>query len=156
MDKQSLSQLHNLNALLHLATLSSEESAQDIRKAIDFTMEGALDEDGPTPFTLDETARVLLSLHTGQNVQPAFALCDLRAQEFEPLFLREKLMQPLRKLAGCPEAILLVTGLRRMVCPPGKRFTQKRQQQYQSCRSYIEDLAKEHSAPTTRMHLLFL
>lgn len=152
----SLADLRNLNSLLRLAANGSAANALEIRKAIEFTMEGADTADGPTPMTLDEAARLFLRLHASDEHAPAFALCDLRAEAYDPLFIREKLMVPLRKLAGYPEAILLVTGLRRLVCPPGKRWTKRRRSQYQETLHYIEQLANQHSSPRTRLSLLFL
>jgi len=155
VSSQSASDLHSLNSLLRLVTQASTEQAQAVRKAIEFTLEDA-DGDGPSALSLDDAARLILNLHRDGMNAPAFEHCDLRTADFDPLFVRESVMVHLRKLAGCPEAILLVTGLRRMVCPPGKRWTSRRRAQYKDVLAYIENLASQHSSPKTRLSLLFL
>ncbi len=148
-------QLHTLNSLLTLATGTDPELARQIRAAIEFSMQDATP-GGPDQNSLALAAETLLKLHMKDRPETAFELLDLRDDAYDPLFIRKRLILALRKLAGHPRAILLTTGLRRMVCPPGRRWTRRSRERYQSIKGYIEEVAAANSSPRTVLHLLFL
>lgn len=147
---------HTLNNLLAFIARSDQATAEHVRSAINFTLENA-GEGGPDEDSLLASAETILRLHRLEDPESfAFEHLDLRAEEYNPLFLRAQLRSALKKLAGTPEAILLITGLRRMLCPPRRNWTDKRQAQYDKAQAYIEDVCADGMTPSTRLHLLFL
>lgn len=147
---------HTLNNLLAYVTRSDPRTVEHVRSAVNFTLENALP-GGPDEDTLLASAEHLVRLHQIHDPdRMAFQHLDLRSEEYDPLFLRAHVRSVLRLLAGTPEAILLITGLRRMICPPGRNWTQKRHSQYEEAKSFIEDVAAQCSTTNTRLHLLFL
>jgi len=152
--------LQSLNVLLALATGSDPELTREIRAAIDFGG-GAADGGAgqlsfhPTRERLEEAARRLLALHAKRHEGYGFEHCELAAERYEPLFVRGRVLSALHKLAGCPDAFLLVTGLSTAI-RGGGRWSARRRADYQEAMGYIEALAAEHSAPTTHLRLLFV
>ncbi|MGE9297387.1 MAG: hypothetical protein ACQKBV_13975, partial [Puniceicoccales bacterium] len=98
----------------------------------------------------------ILKLHLQGRRDVGFAHCDLTGADDDPLFLQPEIMRALRKVGGCREAIVLITGLRRTVCPPGRYFTSKRQQTYRRSQGFIEELAAKYSSRKTRLRLVFV
>jgi len=66
------------------------------------------------------------------------------------------LLAGLKNLARYREATLLVTNLRPALCPPDRRWTARRQQEYDESLALIRDLAAARSRPSASLNLLFL
>ncbi|WP_309399029.1 hypothetical protein [Cerasicoccus maritimus] len=144
--------LQALNQLLHLATESDAELARQVQSAVDFAQRN-----NDSDLTeLNKVVEKLLSLHLAGSRHTGVAHCDLKGCDNDPIFLRPAIMQALRTVGGCREAIILITGLRRTVCPPGRYFTSKRQQTYNHSQDYIEQLAAQYTSRKTRLRLVFV
>lgn len=147
---------HTLNHVLASLSGSDEETYFNIREAIDFTLESAMP-GGPDEDTLLDSAATLAKLHLNKRKEFIYLEhLDFRAESYDPLFLSAHVRAQLRKLTGTREAILLITGLRRMICPPGHYWTKKRQTRYDEAKHMIDDIAILMASKNTRMHLLYL
>lgn len=155
MPDKTLSQLRSLNSLLSLATGSDGELAKQIESAIEFSR-GQLGEEHPQHDLLSRSARRLLELHLNNATACGFQHCDLREQSNDPLWIRAQVIGALRKLAGCREAILLVSGLPSLVRPQGGRWSKNRRKSYGEILGYIQQLAAAHCSPRTRLQLIFI
>jgi hypothetical protein len=147
-------QLRALHTLLSAAIGADADLARQVQAAVDFTLENA-SPGGPDAATLGQAAAALLALLRRGHI-PAFGLLDLREQAWEPLWIRQRVLASLRPLAGYREAVLLTTGLRRLACPPGRRWTARARGRYQSAIAYIQETAAAQAAPKMVLHLLFL
>ena len=148
-------QLRALHTLLSVAVGADADLARQVQAAVDFTLENAAP-GGPDAASLGQAAAALLDLFRRDGRTPAFAHLDLREQTWEPLWIRERMLGALRPLAGYREGILLTTGLRRLACPPGRRWTARARTRYQDALAYLQETAAAQSAPTATLHLLFL
>jgi hypothetical protein len=147
--------LRALHTLLSAAVGADADLAQQVQAAVDFTLENAAP-GGPDAATLGQAAEALLGLFRRDGRTPALAHLDLREQNWEPLWIRERVLASLRPLAGYREGILITTGLRRLACPPSRRWTAPARARYQSAIAYIQETAAAHTSATTMLHLLFL
>ena len=148
-------QLRALHTLLSAAVGADPDLAAQIQAAVNFTLENAAP-GGPDAATLGQAAAALLPLLRRHKTPPALNLLDLREQAWEPLWIRQRILAALRPLAGYREAILLTTGLRRLACPPGRRWSARARNRYQSAIAYLQETAAAHASPKTVLHLLFL
>jgi hypothetical protein len=149
------SSLRALNTLLSVAVGADADLARQVQAAVDFTLEN-IGPGGPDAATLGQSAETLLGLLHHPGHPPAFAHLDLREQIWEPLWIRQRVLGVLRGLAGYPEGILLTTGLRRLACPPGRRWSARARARYQDAIAYIQESAAANASPKTVLHLLFL
>ncbi len=147
--------LRALHTLLSIAVGADAELAGQVQAAVEFTLENAVP-GGPDAATLGQAAEALLGLLHRNGHTPAFAHLDLREQNWEPLWIRERVLASLRPLAGYREGILLTTGLRRLSCPPGRRWTARARARYQAGMAYIQESAAAQTSVRTVLHLLFL
>jgi hypothetical protein len=147
--------LRALHTLLSAAVGADADLARQVQAAVDFTLENAAP-GGPDAATLGQAAEALLGLFRRDGRTPALAHLDLREQAWEPLWIRQRVLAALRPLAGCREGILLTTGLRRLACPPGRRWTVRARGRYQDAIEYIQEAAAAQTSAKTVLHLLFI
>jgi hypothetical protein len=152
-----LRRLHFLNALFAPLTGQDLYLAQQIDEAISTSLGDTVDREPTNPAFVNAVAQLFERLCAGQP-QHGFFHWDAGADETgdTPLFARAGVMQGLRKLAVYPEATLLVTNLRSAHCPPSKRWTERRRQNYDDSLALIRNLAAARSRQSANMNVLFL
>lgn len=155
MPTDNLETLHSLNTLFALATGSERELVDQIQSAITFSIDHGLEHDASHQ-SLTRSAEQLLELHLKDKLSCGFNHCDFRSDEDDPLFIRTKVLKSLRILAGYKEAILLISGLKALACPPDKRWSAKRKNRYRHLVTLVESLAAKHSSPKTNLRIIFL
>jgi len=152
-----LRRLHFLNALFAPLTGHDLYLAQQIDDAIATSL-GEAEQRGPQdPAFVAAAARLFERLCA---TQPQHGFFHWDASEGDagasPLFTRAGLMQGLKQLAPFTESTLLVTNLRSAHCPPDRRWTERRQRNYDESLSMIRDLAAARSRRSANLNLLFL
>ena len=132
--------LNALNRLLAAATGSDADTVAQLSRAIEFCHRK-----GPRESEIvgiETIARRLLNIHARNSGRFRLVHCNLRDVEVTPLWLEAEVTQSVRRLARSREGLLLITGLKKAVCPPGKRFTLSRQREYQRAVTQINDIAR--------------
>ncbi len=152
-----LRRLHFLNALFAPLTGHDLYLAQQIDDAIATSIGEAEQRSPGDPAFVAAAAKLFARLCSAQP-QHGFFHWDAGADDHgaSPLFARAGVMQGLRSLAAYPESTLLVTNLRSAHCPPHKRWTERRQRDYDEALSLIRDLAAARSRHSASLNLLFL
>lgn len=152
-----LRRLHFLNALFAPLTGQDLYLAQQIDDAIATSLGEAAERTPADPAFITAAARLFERLCATQT-QHGFFHWDAAADETAaaPLFARAGLMQGLKQLAPFTESTLLVTNLRAAHCPPDRRWTERRQRDYDDSLSLIRDLAAARTRRSANMNLLFL
>ena len=152
-----LRRLHFLNALFAPLTGQDLYLAQQIDAAITSSLPEA-EERAPSDPAFVQAAADLFARLFATQPRHGFFHWDAAAEHTgaTPLFARAGVMQGLRQLATFPESTLLVTNLRTAHCPPRKRWTARRQRDYDDSLSFIRDLAAARSRRDANLNLLFL
>tara|TARA_B100001248_G_scaffold262669_1_gene260673 strand:- start:79120 stop:79614 length:495 start_codon:yes stop_codon:yes gene_type:complete len=160
---EDVEQLRCLNSLLTLTTGSDPDVSDQIGHALDFQRKktGSCEEDA-----LGDPVQMLLNLHLKDKETAGFYHLELNDLHLGPLWVRVQLVRGLKNLTGYKEGVLLVTGLKDFICPPGKRWTQKRRGQYREMLDMIEqhvalwlvprNLGKGVVSPSMQLNLLVL
>jgi hypothetical protein len=152
-----LRRLHFLNALFAPLTGHDLYLAQQIDDAIATSLPETAERPPTDPAFIAAAARLLQKLC---SVQPThgFFHWDATADPTgaTPLFARAGLMQGLKQLAPFPESTLLVTNLRAAHCAGAKRWTERRQRDYDDSLAFIRELAAARSRRGANLNLLFL
>lgn len=152
-----LRRLHFLNALFAPLTGHDLYLAQQIDQAITTSL-GEAEQRGPTdPAFVAAAAQLFQKLCSGQT-NHGFFHWDAGAEDAgaSPLFARAGVMTGLKNLAAYPTSTLLVTNLRAAHCPGRRRWTARRQREYDESLSLIRDLAVARSRRSANLNLLFL
>ncbi|MBI3885130.1 MAG: hypothetical protein HY302_05305 [Opitutae bacterium] len=157
MSSTQLRRLHFLNTLFAPLTGQDLYLAQQIDAAITSSLPEAEERAPGDPAFVQAAADLFARLFATQP-RHGFFHWDAAAEHTgaAPLFARAGVMQGLRSLATFPESTLLVTNLRTAHCPPRKRWTARRQRDYDDSLSFIRDLAAARSRRGANLNLLFL
>ena len=157
MSSTQLRRLHFLNTLFASLTGQDLYLAQQIDAAITSSLPEA-EERAPSDPAFVQAAADLFARLFATQPRHGFFHWDAAAEDTgaTPLFARAGVMQGLRQLATFPESTLLVTNLRTAHCPPRKRWTARRQRDYDDSLSFIRDLAAARSRRDANLNLLFL
>lgn len=152
-----LRRLHFLNALFAPLTGHDLYLAQQIDNAIATSLGEAEERTPGDPAFIAAAARLFEKLCSARP-QHGFFHWDAGADETAaaPLFARAGLMHGLKQLATFPESTLLVTNLRSAHCPPDKRWTGRRQRDYDDSLALIRNLAAARTRRSANLNLLFL
>jgi hypothetical protein len=141
-DNNTVDQLRTLNELFARTGESAPGSAEHIRRVLDFFSEVHDEDSFALPFS--EGVDRLAQLHFGPSQQRRlrFAHWDVPVgEQFSPLWIRQALISRIKRLSGSSAAFLLITGLRKAICPEGSYWTGKRQEYYDCVCDYINELA---------------
>ncbi|MDQ5979554.1 MAG: hypothetical protein QG602_2529 [Verrucomicrobiota bacterium] len=152
-----LRRLHFLNALFAPLTGHDLYLAQQIDDAISSSLGEAEQRTPNDPAFIAAAVRLLEKLCSVRTTH-GFFHWDAGADDTaaEPLFARAGLMQGLKQLAAFPESTLLVTNLRSAHCPPDRRWTDRRQRNYDDSLALIRNLAAARTRRSANLNLLFL
>ena len=152
-----LRRLHFLNALFAPLTGQDLYLAQQIDDAISTSL-GDVEERAPSDPAFAAAAAKLFERLCSAQPAHGFFHWDAGADDTgaTPLFTRAGVMQGLKQLAADPESTLLVTNLRTAQCPPTRRWTERRQREYDDTLAFIRDLAAARSRRHANLNLLFL
>lgn len=153
--KEDLVKLHCVHHLFADATGEDPYLVQHIKEAIDESLreEPALEENLET---FAEAAIRLLREQPFVRASYGFFHLNLTDRGFDPLFVREELLQGLKRIAGYETTLIVVTGLRSSICPKGKYFTRRQQEVYAHARDYVDRLAQRYSTANTHLSILYL
>ena len=160
-----LRRLHFLNSLFAPLTGSDLYLAEQIDAAITTDLDeavGATATDG-NPLEPHDPAFVAAAARLFEKIcstepRHGFFHFDAAADETgaSPLFARAGLMQGLKQLATFAESTVLVTNLRVAHCPPDRRWTEKRQRNYDDTLALLRELTAARTRRTANVNLLFL
>jgi hypothetical protein len=160
-----LRRLHFLNSLfapltgsdLYLAEQIDAAITTDLDEAVGNTATGENAVEPHDPAFVAAAAKLFARLCSAQP-KHGFYHFDAAADDTgaSPLFARAGLMQGLKQLAAFPESTVLVTNLRAAHCPPDRRWTEKRQRNYDETLSLLRELTAARTRRTANVNLLFL
>ena len=150
-----LAKLQCLQTLFGRATGGDPYLAQQIKKAIDFSLTGSVDQSAPLERFTEAALRLGREYRT---MPPSCRIChlDFREKEYDPLWIHRELSRIFRELAGYDSALLIVTGLRCAICPPGRYWTKKYRNQYRAAIEYIDTTAALRSARNTTANIIYV
>jgi len=156
-DSDTLRRLHFVNALFAGLTDHDLYLAQQIQAAITVSL---TEDEQPPPSdpAFNAAAARLLERFAAGSPDRGFFHWDAAESESAstPLFARGRVLEGLKRLAGCREATLLVTNLRPSCCPPRRRWTRRREHDYHETLALIRDLTAGRSRRSANVNLLFL
>ncbi len=153
-DPERVAKIQCINALFYDATAHDPFLNESVLEGIEQALAG----EGAAPVSLDEfsrRARELSVERTGR--EPSFDLChlNLRERSYDPLFIRGELLGHLKRLAGYPRALLVVSGLEAAVDRLGGA-RRKRDRVLEEARRYIDALTSRFAAPGCCVTVLYL
>jgi hypothetical protein len=150
--------LHVLNSVFAGITGQDPYLVEQLKAGIEHALaaEGA----NPSPAVFASAVAALQKkLHPdGCDIRHGFEVCDAAASPApaDSLWTRMQVIDALKRLAPYPESTLLITNLQSAFCPPGTRWTPRRQAAYRDILDFIAALAIARKRERAKLTLLFM
>lgn len=89
---------------------------------------------------------------------PKQAIIDLiaapEAQGYSELALRARLLEALKRTCRFDHTLLVLTGLKEAICPAGRRWTSRRNTEYQNAIAYARAFCQSRTRPSSHLNLV--
>jgi hypothetical protein len=84
-----------------------------------------------------------------------FTHWNARCISIDPLWVRASVLEFIQSFRGSLRGLILVSGIRESLLKGGKRWTAKREREYQELRSFIENLVLRYAHEDLDLSVLF-
>jgi hypothetical protein len=84
-----------------------------------------------------------------------FTHWNARCISIDPLWVRASVLEFIQSFQGSLHGLILVSGIRESLLRGGKRWTVKREREYQELRSFIENLVLRYAHEDLDLSVLF-
>ena len=152
---EDVARLHCLQALFPHWAGNDGFYLKQIKESIEATLDDDQVEDSFENFSRqaealhEQTPGVIPSSH-------AFISLDFSNRTWEPLFARQEIIGELKRHAGTEHIFLLIRGLRRALFPSAQYRTKARDRAYAEATQFIDELTRQWSTRSSRVHLLYI
>ncbi len=155
--QQDLTSLHLVNTLFADLTGSDLYLAKQIKDAIDASMLEDRDQSSLKTFFNQAVRKLTNHQMEATPSSYGFRFCNAAPNDnpLDPLWLRAEMLQQIKNLIQFREATLIVTNLKKAICPKGKRWTKRRQQEYDDTIAYLRTFTCARIPSQIRLTLLF-
>lgn len=108
------------------------------------------------PEELLKSSEHLVELHQIDNPEIAFAYCDLANLPCpSQLWVRESLLNALKKISGCNRCVIIIRGLRKLVSQDEIDLNKKNKKLYNDLLQYSMEFIASRVSPQTHINILF-
>jgi len=97
----------------------------------------------------------VVRFHFPQDRGFPFTHWNARSVSIDPLWVRASVLEFIKSFQGSMRGLLLVSGLRESLLRGGKRWTAKKEREYQELRSFIEGLVLRYAGADQDLTVLF-
>jgi len=153
--RDDYTRLQNLNALFSvIGSSSTSEETLQLQRTLSFMREN--DEDAQmSAKSFEHCIEQVVRFHFPQDRSFPFTHWNARAVSIDPLWVRASVLDFIKSFQGNVRGLLLVSGLRESLLRGGKRWTAKKEREYQELRSFIESLVMRYASADQDLAVLF-
>ena len=153
--RDDYTRLQNLNALFSvIGSSSTNEETLQLQRTLTFMREN--DNDAQmTVKSFEHCIEQVVRFHFPQDRGFPFTHWNARSVSIDPLWVRASVLEFIKSFQGKMRGLLLVSGLRESLMRGGKRWTVKKEHEYQELRSFIEGLVLRYATSQQDLTVLF-
>jgi len=153
--RDDYTRLQNLNALFSvIGSSSTNEETLQLQRTLSFMREN--DNDAQmTVKSFEHCIEQVVRFHFPQDRGFPFTHWNARSVSIDPLWVRASVLEFIKSFQGKMRGLLLVSGLRESLMRGGKRWTVKKEREYQELRSFIEGLVLRYATSQQDLTVLF-
>ena len=152
-DYTRLTNLNNLVSLLEGTTACN--NASQLNVALEF-LRANDPEPEMTRISFEHCVSQVVHFHFPSEEECKHAHWDAREEQTDPLWIRSSIEKRMTVLQDHPKALLIVSNLRKVMKPPGRRWTRRREMAYRESIRTIEEIAVAKSTPDQKLSILFI
>ena len=153
--RDDYTRLQNLNALFSvIGSSSTNEETLQLQRTLSFMRDN--DEDAQmTVKSFEHCIEQVVRFHFPKDRNFPFTHWNARCVSIDPLWVRASVLEFIQSFQGNGRGLLLVSGLRESLLRGGKRWTVKKEREYQELRSFIEGLVLRYAKTEQNLTVLF-
>lgn len=153
--RDDYTRLQNLNALFSvIGSTSTNEETLQLQRTLSFMRDN--DEDAQmTVKSFEHCIEQVVRFHFPKDRNFPFTHWNARCVSIDPLWVRASVLEFIQSFQGNGRGLLLVSGLRESLLRGGKRWTVKKEREYQELRSFIEGLVLRYAKAEQNLTVLF-
>lgn len=153
--RDDYTRLQNLNALFSvIGSSSTNEETLQLQRTLSFMRDN--DEDAQmTVKSFEHCIEQVVRFHFPKDRNFPFTHWNARCVSIDPLWVRASVLEFIQSFQGNGRGLLLVSGLRESLLRGGKRWTVKKEREYQELRSFIEGLVLRYAKAEQNLTVLF-
>lgn len=92
----------------------------------------------------DSPLETALEIVEAESSNTSFSMLDLRAN----------LLDALKRICRFDSGLVVLTGLKEAICPPGRRWSKNKKQDYEEAISFAREFCHKRSRPTSTLSLV--
>lgn len=91
-----------------------------------------------------DSERAAIEVVEAESLDSPFSMLDLRAN----------LLEALKRTCRFETGLVVLTGLKEAICPRGRRWTQRRKQEYEEAIAFAREFCQQRSRPSSTLSLI--
>ena len=153
--RDDYTRLQNLNALFSvIGSASTSEETLQLQRTLSFMRDNDSDSQ-MTVKSFEHCIEQVVRFHFPNDRGFRFTHWNARCISIDPLWVRASVLEFIQSFQGSLRGLILVSGIRESLLRGGKRWTAKREREYQELRSFIENLVLRYAHADLDLSVLF-
>ena len=153
--RDDYTRLQNLNALFSvIGSASTNEETLQLQRTLSFMRENDSDSQMPIK-SFEHCIEQVVRFHFPNERGFRFTHWNARCISIDPLWVRASVLDFIQSIQGSLRGLILVSGIREYLLHGGKRWTARKEREYQELRSFIEALVLRHTRNDVDLSVLF-
>ena len=153
--RDDYTRLHNLNALFSvIGSVSTSEETLQLQRTLSFMRDNDSDSQMPIK-SFEHCIEQVVRFHFPNDRGFRFTHWNARCISIDPLWVRASVLEFIQSFQGNLHGLILVSGIRESLLRGGKRWTIKKEREYQELRSFIENLVLRYAHKDLDLSVLF-
>ena len=153
--RDDYTRLQNLNALFSvIGSVSTSEETLQLQRTLSFMRDNDSDSQMPIK-SFEHCIEQVVRFHFPNDRGFRFTHWNARCISIDPLWVRASVLEFIQSFRGSLRGLILVSGIRESLLKGGKRWTIKREREYQELRSFIENLVLRYAHEDLDLSVLF-
>jgi len=153
--RDDYTRLQNLNALFSvIGSVSTSEETLQLQRTLSFMRDNDSDSQMPIK-SFEHCIEQVVRFHFPNDRGFRFTHWNARCISIDPLWVRASVLEFIQSFQGSLHGLILVSGIRESLLRGGKRWTVKREREYQELRSFIENLVLRYAHKDLDLSVLF-
>jgi len=153
--RDDYTRLQNLNALFSvIGSASTNEETLQLQRTLSFMRENDAEHQMPVK-SFEHCIEQVVRFHFPNDRGFHFTHWNARSVSIDPLWVRASVLEFIQSFQNSLHGLILVSGLRESLLRGGKRWTGKKEREYQDLRSFIESLVLRYTHDDQDLSVLF-
>ena len=153
--RDDYTRLQSLNELVSvIGSVSTSEETLQLQRTLSFMRDNDSDSQMPVK-SFEHCIEQVVRFHFPNDRGFRFTHWNARCISIDPLWVRASVLEFIQSFQGSLRGLILVSGIRESLLKGGKRWTAKRESEYQELRSFIENLVLRYAHEDLDLSVLF-